>query len=62
MPKKRNPKLDLFALALFAVVVFLTLSLATFHRADPPSQLVYPPGDEVRNACGPAGAMADHRR
>ena len=41
MPQ-RNLKLDLFALLLLALVVFLTVALATYDPADPPSTLIFP--------------------
>lgn len=34
----------------------MVASLLGFDRADPPSHLVWPPNDPVRNWCGPAGA------
>jgi S-DNA-T family DNA segregation ATPase FtsK/SpoIIIE len=46
------------ALGLTALTAFLAISLATYHRADPPGDLIYPPGGEVSNACGRAGAWA----
>ena len=60
MLEDRNLKHDLFALGLFALVLFLGVSLATYERADPPSTLVYPPSDTVENACGRGGALAAH--
>ena len=67
----RNLKLDLFALGLLAVVVFLGLALLTYDPADPvgelipplnslyqPDRLVYPPNETVQNACGGWGALA----
>ncbi len=57
---ERNLKRDLFALALLAGVIFLGVALCTYHPADPPSTLVYPGGQQVRNACGRVGAwLAD---
>ncbi len=35
---------------------FVAASLIGFHKADPPSHLVYPPNDPVSNWCGPFGA------
>lgn len=61
MFEDRNLKLDLFALVMFGVVIFLTLALVTYDKADPPSTLVYPPRTEVHNACGRLGAMAAHQ-
>ena len=60
MFEKRNLKLDLFALLLLGVVIFLTVALITYDKADPPSGLVYPPRVEVNNACGRLGALAAH--
>ncbi len=57
MHESRNLKADFAALALLALTVFLTVSLATYDPGDPPSTLVYPPRHAIRNACGPAGAF-----
>lgn len=56
MLEQRNPKRDVFALALLAVCVFLTLALVTYHPADPPGRAAYPPANAVHNACGKMGA------
>ena len=69
MAEQRNLKLDLFALALLAIVVFFALALVTYSPADPVSELiaplgaiyqadelVYPPNERVTNACGRLGA------
>jgi S-DNA-T family DNA segregation ATPase FtsK/SpoIIIE len=56
MSDDRSRKRDLLALGLLALVVFLLVALATCDPADPPTSLVYPPNDSVRNACGPLGA------
>ncbi len=37
--------------------VFLTASLLSFDRADPPSASIWPVNDPVQNWCGPAGAF-----
>lgn len=58
MLDQRNSKLDLAALALLALTVFLSIALFTYDPADPPSSLVYPPQTEVTNACGWVGALA----
>ncbi len=58
MQFQANLKLDLVALGLLALVVFLGASLASYDPADPPSNLVYPPRDTVTNLCGRAGAVA----
>jgi S-DNA-T family DNA segregation ATPase FtsK/SpoIIIE len=70
MFEERNLKLDLFALALLALVVFLALALFTYHPGDTvgdvsfpfnqlplDDQLVYPPTTETANACGRSGAV-----
>ncbi len=57
MLEKRSHKLDVLALALLALCVFLTLSLVTYSPADPPSTLVYPQHAKIANACGRSGAM-----
>jgi S-DNA-T family DNA segregation ATPase FtsK/SpoIIIE len=70
MLDERSLKLDLFALALLALVVFLALALFTYHPADPigelippldrlplNDQLVYPPAADITNACGRIGAV-----
>ena len=58
MQLQANLKLDLLALGLFALVVFLAASLASYDPADPPSSLVYPPRQTTANLCGRAGALA----
>ncbi|HWB13899.1 MAG TPA: DNA translocase FtsK [Pirellulales bacterium] len=57
MLDQRNPKLDLAALALLALTIFLSIALVTYDPADPPSDLVYPPQTAVENACGWVGAI-----
>src|SRR5215469_12943927 len=57
MLDQRNPKLDLAALVLLALTIFLSISLFTYDPADPPSDLVYPPQTVVHNACGWVGAI-----
>jgi DNA segregation ATPase FtsK/SpoIIIE, S-DNA-T family len=57
MLEKRSHKLDVVALLLLALCVFLTLSLVTYSPADPPSTLVYPQHAKIANACGRSGAM-----
>jgi S-DNA-T family DNA segregation ATPase FtsK/SpoIIIE len=71
MFEERSLRLDLFALAVFALVVFLALSFVTYDPADPvgellyplslwyqPDVLVYPQATEIGNACGRLGAIA----
>lgn len=70
MTDNRSLKLDVFALGLLALVVFLTLALLTYDPADPvvslvaplnnlyrPDVLVYPQHATVENACGIWGAL-----
>ncbi|HEX5442740.1 MAG TPA: DNA translocase FtsK 4TM domain-containing protein, partial [Pirellulales bacterium] len=57
MLEKRNPKLDLAALGLLALTIFLAIALFTYDPADAPSDLVYPPQGQVTNACGHVGAI-----
>ena len=57
MLEKRSHKLDVVALALLALCVFLTLALVTYNPADPPSTLVYPLNGKIANACGRSGAV-----
>jgi S-DNA-T family DNA segregation ATPase FtsK/SpoIIIE len=67
----RSLKLDLFALALLAFLVFLALALVTYNPADPvvelldpldklyqADSLVHPKNEEIANACGRWGALA----
>ncbi len=71
MSESRTLKLDLTALCLLAVVLFLAVSLATYQPADPVAtppaplgylvqaeSLVYPANQEVANACGKWGALS----
>jgi len=60
MFEERNLKHDLFAVGLFALVLFLAVSLATYDKTDPPSTLVYPAGEMIHNACGRGGAFVAH--
>ena len=68
--RNRNLRLDLLALGLLALVVFLALSLVTYSPADPvielasplnqlyhPDVLVYPQNETVQNVCGHWGAL-----
>jgi S-DNA-T family DNA segregation ATPase FtsK/SpoIIIE len=57
MFENRSLKLDVCALALLAVVVFLGIALWTYEPTDPPSTLVWPPSQTVENSCGRAGAL-----
>ena len=57
MLEERSLKLDLLALGLLAVTVFLAASLLSYDPADPPSELVYPPSAQTANLCGRSGAL-----
>jgi S-DNA-T family DNA segregation ATPase FtsK/SpoIIIE len=57
MAERRNVKLDLLAIALLALCVFLGLSLFTYDPADSLDALVYPPREHTPNACGRSGAV-----
>ncbi len=56
----RRLQTDLAALAIFAGILFLALSLLSFTPTDAPSQTVYPVPEAVANWCGPAGAFASY--
>ncbi|HTU26178.1 MAG TPA: DNA translocase FtsK [Pirellulales bacterium] len=60
MLDERNLKLDVLALALIALNIFLGLALATYDPADPPGTLVYPAHAHALNACGRGGAWVAH--
>lgn len=60
MFEDRSIKLDLCALALSALVVFLGLAIWSYDPLDPPGTLVYPPSETINNACGWAGARTAH--
>ena len=57
MLETRSLKLDLAALALFALSIFLGLALFTYDPADSLDVLVYPPPAATHNACGRSGAL-----
>jgi len=57
MLEKRNLKLDLLALGLLALTVFLAASLLSYDKADPPNTLVHPQRTETVNLCGRYGAL-----
>ena len=57
MLEQRNLKIDLAALALLAVTVFLGASLLSYDPADPPNSLVYPTRTQPANICGRSGAL-----
>ena len=56
MLEQRNLKVDLAALGLLAVTIFLAAALLSYDPADPPSKLVYPQRAETLNVCGRIGA------
>ncbi len=69
--ENRSLKLDLVALGLLVLVIFLGLSLATYDPADPVVELVaplnrvfqadvlvFPQNSDVQNACGKWGALS----
>src|SRR3954470_4053426 len=60
MFEDRSLKIDLCALALLALAVFLGISLWTYNATDPPSTIVWPASNVVHNACGSAGAFTAH--
>src|SRR4051812_20608423 len=60
MFEDRSLKIDLCALVLTALLVFLGIALWTYNAADPPSTNVWPASDVVHNACGRAGAFTAH--
>ncbi len=57
MFEQRDLKIDLVALGLLALTVFLAASLLSYAPADPPGKLVFPQAAEVQNLCGRAGAI-----
>ncbi len=56
MLEQRNLKVDLAALGLLAVTIFLAAALLSYDPADPPSKLIYPQRAETLNVCGRIGA------
>src|SRR3954447_20701538 len=60
MFEDRSLKIDLCALALLALAVFLGVALWTYNPTDPPSTIVWPATSVVHNACGSAGAFTAH--
>jgi DNA segregation ATPase FtsK/SpoIIIE, S-DNA-T family len=61
MPDVQRLKSDLLALVILALTVFLGLSLVSYHPADPPGDVVYPPPQTLHNLCGPTGARLAHQ-
>ena len=60
MFEERDLKIDLLALGLLALTVFLAASLFSYAPSDPPSEVVYPPAEEIANLCGQSGALVSH--
>ncbi|MCA9184744.1 MAG: DNA translocase FtsK 4TM domain-containing protein [Pirellulaceae bacterium] len=71
MFEERDVRMDLTAMGVAVVVVFLALALFTYHPSDPPVELVYPfdklyvpdvlvdpPSETTANACGRWGSLA----
>lgn len=58
MLEQRDLRLDLLALGLLALCVFLVASLVSYNPADPPNALVYPQSTTITNVCGRSGAVA----
>ncbi|QDU28597.1 DNA translocase FtsK [Anatilimnocola aggregata] len=71
MLEQRNLRLDLTALGLVAVIIFLTCALVTYHPNDPvgplppplslliqPDSLAIPANEVTQNACGFWGSLA----
>ena len=56
MLEERSLKLDVVALALLGLTIFLAAALVSYDPADPPSKLVYPERAETLNLCGRSGA------
>ncbi len=56
MLEERNLKLDLVALGLLALTIFLTAALLSYNPADAPGKLIYPELAETSNVCGRSGA------
>jgi S-DNA-T family DNA segregation ATPase FtsK/SpoIIIE len=57
MLEQRDLKLDLLALGLLGLTIFLAAALLSYDPADPPSKLVFPERAETLNACGRSGAV-----
>jgi S-DNA-T family DNA segregation ATPase FtsK/SpoIIIE len=60
MLDERKLRLDLIALSLLVLAVFLTLAVVSYDPADPPSATVWPANPHIRNACGRIGALVAH--
>ncbi len=60
MFEERDLKIDLLALGLLALTVFLAAGLFSYVPSDPPSEVVYPSAEIVANLCGRSGALVSH--
>jgi S-DNA-T family DNA segregation ATPase FtsK/SpoIIIE len=60
MLEQRTLKVDLLALGLLVLTLFMAVSLLTYSPEDPPASLVFPRAEQPHNACGPTGALAAH--
>ena len=60
MLEQRTLKVDLLALGLLVLTIFLAVSLLTYAPEDAPASLVFPQAEQPQNACGPTGALAAH--
>ncbi len=60
MFEERDLKIDLLALGLLALTIFLAVGLFSYVPSDPPGQLVYPPSETIANLCGHSGALVSH--
>lgn len=60
MFEERNLKIDLLALGLLALTVFLAAALLSYAPEDPPGRLVYPRPESINNLCGHSGAIVSH--
>jgi DNA segregation ATPase FtsK/SpoIIIE, S-DNA-T family len=58
MLEQRNLKIDLLALGLLALAIFLAAALLSYDPADPPSKLVFPERTATLNICGRWGALS----
>lgn len=57
---ERSTGLDLVAIFLAGVTLLVGFSVATYHKTDPPSTLVWPATESIQNACGRVGAQISH--
>jgi S-DNA-T family DNA segregation ATPase FtsK/SpoIIIE len=57
MINRRRLPIDLLALLLLGLVVFVGLALWSYNPADPPGDTVYPPSESVTNLMGSSGAV-----